>query len=417
MKIIHLLFISLIIIQKSAVGNSIFQNELEHRALDYYLQNSNPTTGLVRDEAFNFKPTPNSERFRRASIAATGFGLAVIANASVQKQVSREYAQWYATTVLRFVRDHVARRRGWFVHFIDWETGARIKDTEFSTIDTALFIAGALYAGQVFPGTEVGTIAHSLYDEMDFTDMLTDGGTKPGKLTLTMGYVDGRGYLPYQWENYAEHMVLLLLGLGSRTNPLPVEAWTAWKREGISLSPTQKLIGFDKPIFTHQYSQLFVDFRNFRDGYANYFQNGELATEFNRNVCLRDSRFKTFRSGFWGLSAGNSPDGYKAFNPGDYDGTVCPACAGASVMYSPGILSEMENWREGPYGSRIWGIYGFADSINLDRGWVAEQVYGITAGPLYLSLANLEDSTSVWKDFNQIPEIKLALQRAIRRVP
>src|SRR5206468_2779471 len=115
----------------------------------------------------------------------------------------------------RFARDHVMRRNGWFTHFVDWETGARYPNSEISTIDTALFMAGALYAAQIYPGTELASIANSLYNDMDFIDMLTDGGRKPNKLTLSMAYYPERDfYNDAQWSMPAEEMMLLLLGLG-----------------------------------------------------------------------------------------------------------------------------------------------------------------------------------------------------------
>jgi len=40
----------------------------------------------------------------------------------------------------------------------------------------------------------------------------------------------------------------------------------------------QRLLGYSAPLFIHQYSQLYVDFRGFDDGFGNYFDNGALAT-------------------------------------------------------------------------------------------------------------------------------------------
>jgi hypothetical protein len=412
MKIAYSLMLFFSIISQNSFAGETFQNELQRRALNFFLDNAHPATGLVRDEAYNFQSTPDNLRFQRASIAATGFGLAVISNAASRHLIDRDFAQNYARKVLRFARDHVARRKGWFVHFINWQTGDRIASSEYSTIDTALFLAGALYAGQVFPGGEIHQIAQQLYEDVDFTDMLTNGGALPQKLTLTMSYRDASGYSPTQWKNYAEEMELILLGLGSPTHPLPAAAWTAWTRQTLDTPREGSIIGGDKPIFTHQYSQLFIDFRKFYDRYGDYFTNATEATRFNRELAQSNPQYQTFREGFWGLSAGNSPDGYRAFSPKNFNGTVCMACAGASVMFVPDVEQDLEKWKSGDYGSRIWGIYGFADGFNLDRNWVAEQVYGITVGPLFLSFANRTDSTSVWQLFNQIPEIKNALNKA-----
>jgi hypothetical protein len=407
------LVLALALMAQTALGSPAeTRAELESTALCYFLENAHPRTGLVRDNALNFAPTPDTPPYRRASIAATGFGLAVIVNAAERGMLPCEYAQDYARRVLSFVRDHVAARKGWLLHFIDWETGERVGQSEFSTIDTALFLAGALYAGQVYAHTPIAALAQELYERVDFIDMLTDGGAQPDKLTLTSSYRPERGYSQFQWSHYAEHMLLLLLGLGHPTHPLPTKTWYAWERQSITLPSGEELIGYNEPLFTHLYSQLFVDFRQFRDAYGNYFENGRLATLFNWDTCRGDKRFETFREGFWGLSAGDSPDGYRAFSPVRYNGTVCPGCAVASVIYLPDmVLADAEGWMSGPYRDRIWGRYGFADSLNLDRDWVSQRVYGITVGPLFLALANMDEATSIWKTFNHISAIHRALAR------
>jgi hypothetical protein len=389
------------------------RTEIEDGALRFFLLNSNPRTGLVRDHALNFASTPNTASYNVASIAATGFGMAVIANAASRGLVSRHYAERYLLKVLRFSKDHVARHKGWFIHFFDWSTGANSNDSEYSTIDTALFLAGALYAAEVFPYGRIAKMAEELYADVDFQDMLTDGNTQPTKKTLSQAYSDSTGYTEAQWDDYAEEMLLLLLGLGSPTNPLPSEVWNSWHRESLVLPSGETLVGYDKPLFTHQYSQIFIDFRPYRDGHIDYFQNGKLGSNYNRTVCQNDRRYRTFRSGFWGLSAGNSPDGYYAYSPQEYDGTVCIGCVMASAMYLPDeILNTAYRWRHGEYGDLIWGQYGFTDGINLDRHWISPLVYGITLGPAFLALANTDNETSLWSVFDEIPAIKNALKIA-----
>jgi hypothetical protein len=387
------------------------QAKISSTALKYFIDHSHPKSGLVRDSAENFKPTPDENR--RASIASTGFGLAVIANASQRGLVTRAFAKDYLLKVLRFSQAHVDRRKGWFLHYMDWETGARLDNSEYSTIDSALFFAGALYAAQLFPKTEIERIARQLYKEADFIDAMTDGGKRPTKKTLSMAYSPESGYTPYQWSSYDEEMLLLLLGLGHPTNPLPADAWKAWNRQSKILESSETLMGFAEPLFVHQYSQVFVDFRHFNDGFGNYFHNSVLATEFNRETCLKDKRYKTFREGFWGLSAGLSPSGYSVYSPTDFNGTICAGCVPGSLMLLPKVLlSDLAQWMAGPYKKQIFGRYGLVDSLNLDRKWFAQQVLGITVGTEYLAEADMRPETSVWKDFNRIPEIKVALKRA-----
>ena len=388
------------------------KRDLENRALRFFVDHTHPITGLARDSAKNFIQTPSTNRM--ASLASTGFALAVIANAGERGLVDRKFARGYALKTLRFARDHVPRYKGWFLHFVDWETGARWGESEYSTIDTALFLAGALYAARVFPGGEIARIAEGLYRETDFIAFLTDAGSRPDKLTLSMAYTPERGFTPAQWSMSAEQIILLLLGLGHPMRPLPPAAWLAWNRNFTWTPSGMKMVGAEQALFVHQYSQLFVDLRGFRDRFTfDYHDNGRIATLYNRETCLGDTKYGSFRSGFWGLSAGFSSWGYTVYSPTHYDSIVCIGCAAGSIVFAPEVvLADIENWKAGPYGARIWGRYGFVDSLDLDRDWIAEDVLGITVGPIYMSLANLNTRTSIWRKFAKIPGIRRGLAAA-----
>lgn len=392
-------------------------HEISRTALNYFLENAHPETGLVRDRANNFRETPAANRI--ASIAATGFGLAVITNASVQGLMEPAAAEAFVLKAMRFTLAHVPRYRGWFLHFVDWKTGERMWNSEYSTIDTALFLAGALYASQVFDkNPEIGELAREIYRAADFIDFMTDGGAKPEKRTLSMAWSPEHGYTPSQWNMYAEEMILLVLGLGHPERPLPAEAWRAWSRKTSEVPDRQILMGLSEALFVHQYSQLFLDLRGLADGFPNYHENSRRMTGYHRTFARADGRYRTLREGFWGFSAGDSPDGYRVASPLDYQSTVCVGCVVASVMFDDAvILGDLASWLAGPYKSQIWGHYGFVDSLDLDRDWFAPEVIGITVGPAMLAQANRDEETSVWKDFMKIPEIKNGLARASAPMP
>lgn len=403
------LFLSLLFIPIFAQARAPIQAEIERTSLLFFVENAHPQTGLVRDKAGNFQKSNN----RVASIASTGFGLAVLANAAKRGMMKREIAEAQILKTLEFCRTSVPRERGWFLHWVDWETGERAWQSEYSPIDTALFMAGALYASEIFPGGRISQITRELYHEMDFEFFLTANGTKPNKRTLSLSYTHEAGFAPYEWEIYAEQHILLLLGLGHPTRPLPVSAWKAWKRYNSVEALYSRIMGYEMPLFVHQYSQVFVDFRGFKEGNIDYFENGVRASLLHRHMLTTAKKYKTFAAGYWGVSAGEDPDGYKVWDPTRYEGTVCIGCTLASVMYTPfEVVSDAERWYAGPHKEKIWGRYGFVDSINLDLNWFSQNVLGITVGPAYMSFANLKPETSIWQDFMKIPEIKLALKRA-----
>lgn len=365
------------------------RTDVEKTAIRYFLDHAHPDTGLVRDKALNFSDT--SPENKVSSLAATGFGLTVISHAAHMGRLNLKMARDQVYRTLKFVKDHVPHHRGWLVHFANWETGARVWNSEYSTIDTALFVAGALYAAEVLRDPAITALAEEIYERVDFPSAMTNEGSKPGKKTLSLSYTPEHGWTDYQWEIYAEQKILLILGLGHPTHPLPRETWFAWNRS---------MMGLTMPLFIHQYSLAFFDFRNFSDGFENYFQAGLKATFLHRNMN---------RQGFWGYSAGESPAGYAVYSPLNFSTTLCVGCALGSAMFAPEIvMADVLNWKTGNFGSRIWGRYGLIDSLDLSKNWFSPYVLGITKGPEYMSVQNMEGRTSIWKDFMNIRAIKKA---------
>ncbi len=385
--------------------------EIQSKALSYFIDNYDPQTGLIRDRARNFEPTPNSGIYQMASIAATGFGLAILSHAAATGSMKRADAYSMVLKTLRTVDEKLEKRAGWLYHFVDISTGKRYGDSEISTVDTAWFLAGALYAASVFPDTPLSRLAEKIYEDVDFETMRTDGGTNPTKLTLSLGWLPETGYLSSQWDTYAEQMLLYVLGLGKSKHPLPAASWSAWKRDPINDINGRPVMGAKEPLFIHQYSLIFMDLRQKRDAFANYFENSRHASYFSREHCLSNAkRYLTYEKGFWGLSAGDSPDGYEAFAPDSENGTVCLDCALASSVFYPGILDDTVAWSQA--SESLIGKYGFADSINLDRKWIDSDVIGITVGMLYLAIADLQGEGSPWDLFTSRPDIQRGIERA-----
>jgi hypothetical protein len=230
--------------------------------------------------------------------------------------------------------------------------------------------------------------------------------------------VEEYGFTPAQWHMYAEQMLLLITGLGHPLKPLPAEVWLAFERDVVPAPSGDPVMGLEEALFVHQYSQVFIDFRHFPDRGHNHFINGLRVSRYHRDMRDGHPKFKALREGFWGYSAGESPKGYEVWNALNYDGVVCIGCAVASVMYLPGeVMQDLVAWRNGPYQQKIWGKYGFVDSLDLDRNWFSQHVLGITVGPAYMSLANMSDKTSYWRIFNKIPEIHKGLDRALKASP
>ena len=106
-------------------------------------------------------------------------------------------------------------------------------------------------------------------------------------------------------------MMMYLLGMGSTTHPLSADSWNAWKRTEFDFDGIN-YIGSYAPLFVHQFSQAWFDFRGKRDAYADYFQNSILATEVHKRFCISLSKkFPDYSDDLWGITASDSANGYQ----------------------------------------------------------------------------------------------------------
>jgi hypothetical protein len=168
----------------------------------------------------------------------------------------------------------------------------------------------------------------------------------------------------------------------------------------------------DAPLFVHQYSHAWLDFRYRHDDYADYFQNSRSATFRHRRFCLgmRD-RFPWFDEHMWGITASDSRYGYIDWGGPEtaandkIDGTLVPCAAGGSLAFVPdlctGVLAAMLD----RYGSRVWRRYGFIDAFNPRMNWWAPDVLGINVGITLLMAENLR-TQSIWSAMMRAPEVQ-----------
>jgi len=380
-----------------------FLDDVERKAFDYFLLEHHPKTGLVKDKAVN----AGNDQSRISSIAATGFGLTAICVGAERGWIGKQKAQQYCLKTLRFALKQLPSQRGFFYHFVDWETGKPMKYSEVSSIDTALLLAGALTAGEYFKGTEVEALSQALYERVDFPWMLNGGDT------LSMGWKPDTGFLKERWNSYNESLILYLLAIASPAHPIPPDSWKAVKKK-IGLYGSRVLI-YCPPLFTHQYPQVWLDLRNKNDGVADYFENSRVATIVNREFCIDQSgKYKTYSGNIWGLTACMGPDGYKAYGaePGGavHDGTVAPTAAGGSFVFTPELSLKALRAMASDFKEKIWGKYGFCDAFNLNRSWFSNEVIGIDQGPMVLMIENFR-TEMVWRLFMKNPLVGQGLEK------
>jgi hypothetical protein len=410
---------------------------LQRESFDYFLHETHRGNGLVRDKTREDWP---------ASIAAVGMALTAYPVGVERGLMARADAVRLVLTTLRFFDGcdqsggpHASGYKGFYFHFLDIDTGQRAWDSELSSIDTALLVAGMLTAAAYFQGDDAGEaeirrLADSLYRRIDWAWMLDD------KLTICHGWTPEKGFLPWHWEGYDEALVLYVLALGSPTFPITPASYTAWTTtyEWKEIYDIEFL--YAGPLFIHQMSHVWIDFRGIRDAFmrgkdSDYFENSRRATLVQQQYAIRNPLgFKQYGEFSWGITASDGPGDIKKRVGGvqrgffDYvargvpygpdDGTLAPWAVVACLPFAPEVvLPTIEYFRSLPL--REVDHYGFKASFNatypcqskLQCGWVSPYHFGINEGPTVIMVENYR-SDLVWSLSRQCPFITAGLRRA-----
>ncbi len=425
-----------------------FLDTLEQRTFRWFWDLSDPRTGLTPDRW----PTRSF-----VSVGAMGFALTAYPIGAERGWVTRGSAAARTLATLRFLwhapQDTAARGvtgcHGFFYHFLDPATGHRFEDVELSTQDTALLLAGALFCQSYFDRKDIledsiRTVAESLYARADWR------WAQARPPTIALGWLPRRGHLPYDWRGYNEAMMLHILALGSPTRAVGPEVWDAWtSRYRWGRFQGQDHVGF-APLFGHQYSHVWIDFRGIRDAYMrekgiDYFENSRRATLAQRAYAIANpSEYTGYGARLWGLSACDGPmdrtaviDGRRrtfrtyaargaSFTEVTDDGTVTPSAAAGSVAFAPEVVVPTLIAMRMTYGARLFGQYGFVDALNptlridapvhhgrvdTTRGWFDTDYLGIDQGPILAMIEN-HRSGLVWRTMRRNPHIARGLRRA-----
>lgn len=423
-RILAALFLTLTLVAPAAAQTTeALLDTLQHTAFDFFWNEANPANGLIRD-----RYAPNSTF---ASIASVGFGLSGIPIGIDHGWVSRSAgAARVHRTLLTFYNGPQGTtsvgkigNQGLFYHFLNINTATRF-DTgvELSSIDTGLLFAGMLDARQFFDSpsdtTEIAirAMADSIEQRANWNFMRN---FNPG---IMMGWKPSFGFLGYgQWIGYNEAMIMYLLALGTPSYAVPASAWDQWT----SGYHYDTLYGYSfvtcPPLFTHQYSHCWVDFRDIADTYMrikghDYFENSRRATLAQRNYCIANPLGAIgYSDSLWGLTAGDGPFGYTARGapPAQNDnGTITPTAAISSIPFTPNESIGFIRYMWDHFRPQLWGPYGWRDGFNLSTGpWYATDVIGIDQGPILMMIENYRTGKP-WQRMMSHPSIVRGLQRA-----
>lgn len=439
-----LLVLILVILNSCSVNKSqvsYSREDLKVRTFNYFWNTALPSNYQIPDRY----PT-----LTFSSIAATGFGLTSYIAGIENKYITRDQGAERVLSTLKVLWqlpqgnqiENVSGYKGFFYHFLTLDKASRFKQVELSSIDTGLLMAGILACMSYFDlqdsqtETEIRTLADSLFKRVEWDWMMKANGA------MSMGWHPEKGFIDSEWVGYNEAMILIIMAMGSPTHPIGDGAWSKWCSTYVNDTfYQQKNVQFD-PLFGHQYSHIWLDFRGIRDSFMrahndDYFANSLKATLANRAYCIANpSNWVGYSENQWGLTACDGPIHKKINVNGterqffDYrargaasiqvvdDGTIAPTAAGGSFPFTPKESEACLAYMWDHHYENLVGEYGFKDAFNLTyvnadhpKGWFDPDYLGIDQGPIFLQIVNHE-SELIWKIMKKNPYIIKGLKRA-----
>jgi hypothetical protein len=411
--------------------------QLESDTFKYFADEVNTENGLVPDSTRQGSP---------CSIAVVGFALTAYTIGVERGYITRAEAIKRSLVTLRFFIEgsqgtgsDAIGYKGFYYHFLDMKTGRRVWKSEISTIDTTYLFAGALAAGMYFDRDtkeerEIRRLAEALYSRADWH------WAQNGGLTVTHGWKPETGFIKYRWTGYNEASILYVLGLASPTFPLPKESYRAWTRTYKWKSLYGHEFLYAGPLFIHQLSHMWIDFRGIQDEYMtgkaiDYFENSRRAIYAQQSYAMRNpKRLSGYDRYCWGITASDGPGPAvrringrtlrfhdyvaRAIPYGPDDGTLAPWAVAASLPFAPEVVLPSLKRINRNYPD-MTSKYGFKCSYNptftsnsrKQKGWVSQGYYGLDQGPIVMMIENYR-SGFLWRLMRRCPYIVTGLQHA-----
>ena len=416
-------------------SDELLLDRLQRAAFSYFLEASNPENGLVADRTREDSP---------ASIAVAGFALASYPVGVERSWIARSDAAARTLACLRFLvsspqsdRADATGYKGFYYHFLDMRSGARVWQCELSPVDTTFLLAGLLTARVYFDRNtdgekEIRDLAEVLYRRVDWTWMQGESGQ------VWQGWKPETGFLHYGWEGYSEAMLLYVLGMASPTHALSETSYDKWT----STYQWENIYGHDLlyagPLFIHHYSHAWLDLAGLQDRFmrekrCDYFENSRRTTLVHQHYgLLNPGEFQGYGENCWGLSAGEGPGrtteraagrtrrffGYVARGApfGPDDGTIAPSAILASLPFAPSVVLPalrhvFDTYPHAVANDRMSNGLNPTFAAEGRHGWISDGYLGLDQGIAVLMIEN-HRSRLIWNLMRACPHVTTGLRRA-----
>jgi hypothetical protein len=415
--------------------DELMLDSIQRKTFLFFMGEHHPEWGIVKDRTADYAP---------ASIAATGFGIPCFAIGAERKWITREEAARITLNILNFFYSSVQSDakdvtgyKGFYYHFLALDTGTRTWNCELSSVDTGLLLMGAIFARNYYnldneTEKQIRLIAGKLLGRVEW-DFMVMADTGKFANTLSMGWTPENGIHNWGWAGYNEGLFLYILAAGSGMKNAE-KSYDAWLKTYKWQTPYEGLshVAFP-PLFGHQFSQAFFDFRGLGDTYMkdkgiDYFENSRRATYVQRRYATDNPYgWVGYDSLCWGVTACDGPTEKYNFDDKKFlgyagrgssgpeynyfdDGTIAPYGPLSSLPFAPEIVVPTARNLVENYDDRLWGKYGFYDSFNLTAGWVDNDYLGIDQGPMLIMIENFRTGL-VWDYMMKDEIIHVGLKR------
>jgi len=358
-------------------------------AVDFYRVSRNDK-GLYRDR-LRFDGAHEGP----ASMASTGMGLISLCIGS-RMGITAHATEDAKTTVRTMLGLGQARNAsGFYYHFVDMDTGDRAGNSEYSSIDTAILVSGALFAASCLAGDdELDSLVLQLWHSIDWSraianpatggiylEMLADGSGRPGSVTVP----------------FNEYMLVAWLAkLADSTGAGPATGlWNAFYASADDL-PTSGFAGHavltDRPgaflsSFVIQFAYYLCHPFTVSEPYRAFLRNAALA---DRAWWQQSARGTSHE---WGLGAGSARSvGYHADAINDNpDHIVSPHIVAGFLPVDANALSDLR-WHDATTSRAVRSLEGVPGPILWrysvsDPSWIPQEIQGIDYSSMMLGLA------------------------------
>ena len=411
----------------------VMLDSIQHKTFLYFLNEHHPEKGIVKDRTAAWAP---------ASIAATGFGLPAFAIGAERNWIPREQAAEVTLSILKFFIHSVQNAdtistgyKGFYYHFLKMDSGTREWNCELSSVDTGLLMMGIIFARNYFHldntvENEIRSLAARLLERVDWNFMEMPAGGEY-EYTISMAWTPEKGLHHMGWRGYNEALFLYILAAGSGMKNIE-QSYRSWIKSYRWHTPYEGLqhVAFP-PLFGHQFSHAFIDFRQLADEYmkakgTDYFDNSRRATYVQQQYAIDNPGGWTgYDSLCRGITASDGPTGEYNFDDKQFlgyagrgtsgpdynyfdDGTIAPYASISSLPFAPEIVLPTIRSLNKRYGDILWGRYGYYDAFNPTAKWVDNDYIGIDQGPMLIMIENFRTGL-VWNAVMNDPIIQKGL--------